>query len=157
MAAAMRLLLLSSVYHPFEPGLTLGSAFTSRMTQSDVWFPSLAYKRPCSIHMGTSGKSLGSQPPCHKEAQARLQNKEKPLREKLWTEGSHLECSKPSWAPSSMQLYKCPQLHHLEKNNPAEPNQPTESWEIIKHCCFNPLSFKEQQPPPRILTHIYGI
>ena len=34
-----------------------------------------------SIRMGTSGKSLGSQPPCHKEAQARLQNKEKPLRE----------------------------------------------------------------------------
>lgn len=87
MAVAMRLLLLSSIYPPFEPGLALGIALSSRMRQSDVWLPSLTYKRPCSICICTSGKSLGSQPPCHKEAQARLQNKEKSLKRKTLESG----------------------------------------------------------------------
>lgn len=150
MAVAMRLLLLSSIYPPFEPGLALGIALSSRMRQSDVWLPSLTYKRPCSICICTSGKSLGSQPPCHKEAQARLQNKEKSLKRKT------LESGRPCWmfqAQVSSQMNAAVQISSAAP--PGAEVQP--SWaqsthrimRKIQHCCFNLLSFAVTETPCR--------
>lgn len=106
---------------------------------NDVRFPSLAYKRPHSFHFCTSGKfPLGSQASCHKEAQPGLQIKGKQQRDPQ-ENGRCVACSESDWAPAECSCMMSSASPHGAEQ-PAEHSQPSESWEIIKHCCFNPLN-----------------
>lgn len=121
--------LLFSIYPPLlNPSWPWELLCPTEWGRSDGWFPRLDCKKSCSFHFCTFGKlPLESQPPCHKEALARLQKKKKPHTDRPWRMEAIfnvLRLTVPSAEDSSTNVLSCttwsrgtPQLSPVNPQN----------------------------------------